>query len=125
LKIAALLFCLSSLQRFCSSLSETYWALTNVVNTLSFCCISPRIRVRLLVFFLRTLISLFLSLWIEIIPHHNTWNPDCNTPFAFCFWYQNLKQKWIMIAKKVRRHRGLKTYPKLHGLSIDERNKPL
>jgi hypothetical protein len=30
-----------------------------------------------------------------------------------------------MIAKKVRRHRGLKTYLKLHGLSIDERNKPL
>jgi hypothetical protein len=30
-----------------------------------------------------------------------------------------------MTVKKVRRHYGLKTDPKLHGFSIDERNKPL
>jgi hypothetical protein len=30
-----------------------------------------------------------------------------------------------MTVKKVKRHRGLKTDPKLHGLSIDEHNKPL
>jgi hypothetical protein len=29
-----------------------------------------------------------------------------------------------MIVIEVRRHQGLKTDPKLHGLSINERNKP-
>jgi hypothetical protein len=30
-----------------------------------------------------------------------------------------------MTGKKIRRHIGLKTEPKLYGLSIDEHNKPL
>jgi len=66
MKVAAVLFCISSLQHFVSSFSEAWWALTAAVYTSSSCFISPRIRDRLLDSNFRTLISLFLSLWYHL-----------------------------------------------------------
>jgi hypothetical protein len=43
MKVAAVLFRISSLQRFFSSLSEACWAFTAAVNTSSYCFIFPRI----------------------------------------------------------------------------------
>jgi hypothetical protein len=44
MKVAAVLFCISSLQPFLSSLAEAYWALIATINTSSSSFISPRIQ---------------------------------------------------------------------------------
>ena len=76
----------------------SFWsllALTNAVNTSSSCCISLRIWDRLLVLFLEheslyfspfdTTSPFESSSFFVIKPRQNTWNPYCNTPFAFFF----------------------------------------
>ena len=104
----------------------SFLALTNVVNTASSCCIIPRIQDKLLVSFFRTLFFFYFSPFdtnspfkssssFAIIPRQNTWNHDCNTPFAF-FYISEPKTKANDSKKKVRRQWGLKTDPKLHEL---------
>ena len=66
MKVAAVLFRISSLQHIFSSLSEACLALTVAVNTSSSCFISPIIRDRLLDSVFRTLIDV----------HHGNYNPS-------------------------------------------------